>query len=126
MERKKLVPHITNTEWYVMQKIWDKSPSTAKELSASMTAKFGWAGNTTYTLIYRLMEKGAVREEGKGHGKLYYACIDEKDAQLEAAMNLIERVYRYDSNQLAEDVKHIIDYDLVKPLKKTVKMAYGA
>lgn len=106
-EMKKMgsgVPHITNSEWQVMQLLWEKSPSTAKELSATMTAKFGWAGNTTYTLIYRLLDKGAIRQEGQGHGKLYYVCVDEDDAASDAAQALIKRAYRGDDFKLVKEL----------------------
>ena len=101
---EKIVPHITNSEWQVMQLLWEKSPSTAKELSATMSAKFGWAGNTTYTLIYRLLDKGAIRQEGQGHGKLYYTCVDENVAASHEANVLIERAYRGDSFKLVHEL----------------------
>lgn len=100
----KKVPHITNSEWQVMQLLWEKSPSTAKELSATMTAKFGWAGNTTYTLIYRLLDKGVIRHEGQGHGKLYYACVKEDDAASQEARQLVDRAYRGDGLKLVNEL----------------------
>lgn len=104
MMNENKVPHITNSEWQVMQLLWDKSPSTAKELSATMSAKFGWAGNTTYTLIYRLLDKGAIRHEGQGHGKLYFNCVEEDVAASYEAKLLIDRAYRGDSFKLAYEL----------------------
>lgn len=104
MSQNGSLPKITDAEWHVMQLLWESSPRTAKELSACMTTKFGWAGNTTYTLIYRLLDKGAVRQEGTGHGKLYYACVSEDEAAMQAASALIERAYRGNAVQLVREL----------------------
>ena len=48
-------------ELRLMEILWEKAPVTAKELSRAAAQQIGWNKNTTYTVLTKLVQKGAVR-----------------------------------------------------------------
>ena len=51
---------LTDAELKVMDVLWEEGELSAVELAKKMNARIGWARNTTYTVIKKLIEKGAV------------------------------------------------------------------
>lgn len=48
-------------ELRLMEILWEKSPVTAKEVSRIAAQEIGWNKNTTYTVLTKLVQKGAVK-----------------------------------------------------------------
>ena len=40
---------LTNSEWYVLDCLWERSPMTVMELVSALHEKVGWAKSTTIT-----------------------------------------------------------------------------
>jgi BlaI family penicillinase repressor len=53
-------PNISESEWTVMEALWESSPQTASAVASAVQESTGWAQNTVRTLITRLVEKGAL------------------------------------------------------------------
>lgn len=53
-------PDISESEWCVMDALWENSPLTAAEVAKILRPKTNWADNTVRTLLTRLVEKGAL------------------------------------------------------------------
>ena len=59
--------NLSDSEWKLMNRLWEQSPRTIMELTASLKEDTGWSKNTVITMLARLEAKGAVRhEEGPG------------------------------------------------------------
>ena len=80
-----------DSELKVMEIIWEKEPITAKEISIILNEAIGWNKNTTYTVINKLIKKGAVyREEPE------FTCtagIKKAQVQCEETRTLIDKLY---------------------------------
>lgn len=50
-----------DAELRLMELVWAHAPVTAKELSLIAARETGWNKNTTYTILKKLVDKGAVR-----------------------------------------------------------------
>jgi predicted transcriptional regulator len=50
-------------ELKLMELLWENEGATAKELTLLAAAKIGWNKNTTYTVIKKLVAKGAIKRE---------------------------------------------------------------
>ena len=50
-------------ELKLMELLWENEGATAKELSVLAAEKIGWNKNTTYTVIKKLVAKGAIKRE---------------------------------------------------------------
>ena len=45
---------LTNSEWYVLDCLWERSPMTVMELVSALHEKVGWAKSTTITTLRRM------------------------------------------------------------------------
>lgn len=45
----------------LMELLWEREGASAKELSLLAAEKIGWNKNTTYTVIKKLVDKGAIK-----------------------------------------------------------------
>ncbi len=50
-----------DAELKLMEILWEKAPLTAKEVSKIAARHIGWNKNTTYTVLTKLVQKGAVK-----------------------------------------------------------------
>lgn len=80
-----------DSEWKVMQVLWQGGDLTAKELSLRLADSIGWNKNTTYTVIKKCIDKGAI--ERREPNFLCHARISMEQAQKEAADTLVDRVF---------------------------------
>ena len=51
---------IFEVEYRFMRLVWDKEPINSTELTKLCRDEFGWKKSTTYTVIKRLSERGAI------------------------------------------------------------------
>ena len=51
---------LQDAELKVMDVIWRCGKVSAKDISMVLTERYGWKKNTTYTLIKRCIDKGAI------------------------------------------------------------------
>ena len=58
--------NLSDSEWKLMNRLWEQSPRTIMELTASLKEDTGWSKNTVITILARLEAKGAVRHEEGG------------------------------------------------------------
>lgn len=61
---------LTNSEWYVLDCLWDQPPRTVMQLVAALGERLGWAKSTTITTLRRMEDKGLVRAEVRGRTKI--------------------------------------------------------
>ena len=80
-----------DSEWKVMEVLWQTGDRTAKELSQALADKIGWNKNTTYTVIKKCIEKGAI--ERREPGFVCHAQISKQQAQKEEAETLVDKVF---------------------------------
>ena len=59
-------------ELNVMELLWSNKVLAAKDISKIIKEYIGWEKNTTYTVIKRLIDKGAVQREDPG-----FLCSDK-------------------------------------------------
>lgn len=55
-----------DSELKVMEVLWEQGPKPAKDIVDVLSARIGWNKNTTYTVIKKCIEKGAVERGEPG------------------------------------------------------------
>ena len=80
-----------DSEWKVMEVLWQDGDTTAKELSLRLAGSAGWNKNTTYTVIKKCVEKGAI--ERREPNFVCHAAITKRQAQKEEADSLVDKVF---------------------------------
>lgn len=86
--------NLTNSEWYVLDCLWDSAPMTVMQLVAALQKKVGWAKSTTITTLSRMEAKGLLRSEAQGRGKQYYPTVERREATRRETRSFLDRVYR--------------------------------
>lgn len=78
-------------ELNVMELLWSNKVLAAKDISKIIKKYIGWEKNTTYTVIKRLINKGAVRREDPGF--LCSAEVTKKEIQDIETKALLNKMY---------------------------------
>jgi len=86
-------PPISEAEALVMQELWARSPQGADEIAATLGPRQGWQLATVKTLLYRLLNKGAVTAERDGRRYLYAPAVPQDAWTADAGMSLIDRLF---------------------------------
>ncbi|MBQ1437519.1 MAG: BlaI/MecI/CopY family transcriptional regulator [Ruminococcus sp.] len=85
---------LTDSEWKIMETLWEIQPATIAELTFSLKKETGWQKSTVITLLKRMEQKGAVTYQQGERAKRFFACLRRKDAVLSETNRFLERVYR--------------------------------
>lgn len=85
---------LTHSEWYVMDCLWQHSPSTVMELVSALSEKAGWAKSTTITTLRRMEDKGLVTVEVRGRTKYYAPALEREQAVRRETRSFLDRVYQ--------------------------------
>lgn len=72
--------NLSDSEWKLMNPLWEQPPMTITELTAALREETGWTKNTIITMLSRLEAKGAIRHEEGVRAKQYYPCLAREDA----------------------------------------------
>lgn len=55
-----------DSELKVMEVLWEQGSKSAREIVDVLSERIGWNKNTTYTVIKKCIEKGAIQREEPG------------------------------------------------------------
>jgi predicted transcriptional regulator len=78
-------------ELNIMELLWSNKSLAAKDISKIIKEYIGWEKNTTYTVINRLIEKGAIKREDPGF--LCRAAISKRTVQAIETKVLLNKLY---------------------------------
>jgi predicted transcriptional regulator len=84
---------LNDSEWTVMQAVWREAPASAREVLERVHAETGWAYSTVKTVLARLVEKGALREEKRGKASIYEPRVTRDAARKAALSSLLEKAF---------------------------------
>ena len=76
-----------DSEWKVMEVLWQQNDQTAKAVSLHLAQSAGWNKNTTYTVIKKCIDKGAIERREPNF------VISKQQAQTEEAQSLVDKVF---------------------------------
>lgn len=74
-----------------MNILWRDGDTTAKRISELLQEEIGWNRNTTYTLIKRCIQKGAI--ERMEPNFLCHALIPKEEVQEAETKELIDKIF---------------------------------
>jgi BlaI family transcriptional regulator, penicillinase repressor len=118
MERIK----IFDAEYRFMNIIWAHSPISSTQLVKLANDELGWKKSTTYTVIRRLCERGAIKNEHT----LVCALVNREQVMCEETEEHIDKVYEGSLKLFFTTFlkKEKLSRDDVEELKKIVEQ-YG-
>lgn len=87
-------PDISESEWAIMEALWESSPQTASEVTKTLRASMNWAENTVRTLLTRLVEKGALKTSENASGTRTFIPAVKREACVRAeSQSFLDRIF---------------------------------
>ena len=80
-----------DSELKVMEILWREGAVCAKRVGAIAAQEIGWNKNTTYTVIKKLIDKGAIRRDEPGF--ICTPLVSRDAARKEETARLIDRLW---------------------------------
>ncbi|MBD5460561.1 MAG: BlaI/MecI/CopY family transcriptional regulator [Lachnospiraceae bacterium] len=81
---------LSESEYYLMDIIWEKQPIGSTELARCCLEKLGWKKSTAYTMLKRLTDKKAAKNENA----VVTALIDREMVFRQESEALLEKSFR--------------------------------
>ena len=85
--------NLTESEWYVMECIWESSPRTGREAVDYLKEHNNWSRSTTLTMLRRMTEKGLIKCDDSGEMKSYFPLVERNAAVITETENFLDRIY---------------------------------
>ncbi|WP_353095379.1 BlaI/MecI/CopY family transcriptional regulator [Tissierella praeacuta] len=114
---------ISNSEWDIMEILWDNNPLSSKEIIEKIEQKRDWKPTTIKTLISRLVDKNVIDYEKRGKSYYYYPLMNKEDCINARANRFVNKFYKGElkamiasfieeyefSNEEINELKEILD-----------------
>ncbi len=84
---------LTNSEWHIMENLWEASPKTATQLIKAMEEETGWAKSTTKTVLKRMEQKGYIAYREGEKAREYYAVLMRNEVVESETSSFLNRIY---------------------------------
>ena len=97
---KNLAEKISSSELEVMKALWDAGDALPlTEIRTTLQERFDWSDPTVKTLVRRLCDKGALKQEKRG--VYYYSpCLTRQDYNAWAAGDMVNRLFKGNAHEL--------------------------
>ena len=86
-----MIVKLFDSELKVMNVLWNEGDCTAKHISNVMKEEIGWNMNTTYTLIKRCINKGAIASSEPTF--MCHALIPREKVQIAETNEFIDKMF---------------------------------
>jgi predicted transcriptional regulator len=100
------LPTLSETQWEIMNLIWDRTECSVAEVWKVLRDRRGVSRNTVQTLIVRLEEKGWLRHRESEDGFLYSPTVSRGESQRASVKRLIESVFNGSAEGLVLTLLH--------------------
>ncbi len=115
------------SEWAILQKVWDLEPCPAPTVQESLQDEKGWAYTTVKTMMDRMVKKGLLKTEKIRNLYLYNSAVTQSQARKSEIARTLKRAFNgtftpmmqflIESDQLSED-EYLRLEDLIKKRKR--------
>ena len=114
---------IFDAEMHLMNKIWDEGTIKAIDLANWATENLGWKKNSTYSMLKKLIEKGAVRRDEPGF--LLTPLVSREEIALDETNILIEKMFNGNVKKLLTSLlsNQQLSAEDIEELKNIVKQS---
>lgn len=84
--------HITEAQWEVMAVVWERAPVAAREILDVLKDRRNWTLATVRTLLRRLVNKGALKQQVDGKRFLYTPRVSMAACLRHESESFLDRV----------------------------------
>jgi BlaI family penicillinase repressor len=119
---------LIDSEWAILEVVWEIEPCTAPTVQEALVAEKGWAYTTVKTMMDRMVNKGLLKTEKIRKMYLYQSAITRKKACKGEIAKTVKRAFSgaltpmmqfvLENETLSEDEYQHLE-DLIKHRKRT-------
>lgn len=84
---------VTNSEWYLMDCLWEEYPRTLMQLVPLLNERVGWSKSTCATMVRRMSEKGLIGYDENGKTKYFFPKVKKEDVVVQETRDFLQRIY---------------------------------
>lgn len=84
---------VTNSEWYVMNCLWQQKPLSLMQLVPMLKDSTGWSKSTCATMVRRMTEKGLIGYEENGKTKYFFPKVQKQEVIVQETRDFLQRIY---------------------------------
>ena len=119
MSKQKIIK-LQGAELKVMHVLWHEGDCTAKHISNILAEQIGWNMNTTYTLIKRCINKGAIERSEPNF--MCHALVSREVVQETETNELLDKLFDGSADKLFAALvgRKNLSPEQIKKLKKIV------
>ena len=93
-------PRPTDAELSILRVLWDRGPSTVRQVHDVLSVGRDFAYTTTLKLLQLMTEKGGAVREEDGRVHLYRAAVAQEETQRHLIRDLVDRAFGGSPSQL--------------------------
>ena len=93
MGPRKPDPDILETEWDILEALWQAERATARQVTEALASRRGWAYSTVKTLLDRMAEKELVVARQVGNVWEYTPAMPRRKAQRQAWRRFVDMAF---------------------------------
>src|SRR5687768_3811097 len=93
MGPRKPEPEILETEWDILEALWQAERATARQVTEALVERRGWAYSTVKTLLDRMVEKQLVAARQVGNVWEYTPAMPRQKAQRWAWRRFVDMAF---------------------------------
>jgi len=93
-------PRPTDAEISILRVLWERGPSTVRQVHDVLSVDRDFAYTTTLKLLQLMTEKGVAIREEDGRVHLYRAAVAQEETQRHLIRDLVDRAFGGSPSQL--------------------------
>ena len=97
---KASTPRPTDAELAILRVLWERGPSTVRQVHDALTPERPTAYTTALKLLQIMTEKGLVRRDETDRTHVYYARLSEDQTQRQLVRDLLDRAFGGSASKL--------------------------
>ena len=97
---KRKLPKPTDAELAILRVLWERGPSTVREVTDAIQEERGTGYTTALKLMQIMTEKGLVRRDDTNRSHVYEAVAAAEETQRQLVGDLLDRAFGGSAQQL--------------------------
>jgi predicted transcriptional regulator len=97
---KKVLPKPTDAELAILRVLWERGPSTVRDVTEALQVERGTGYTTALKLLQIMHDKGLVRRDDSQRTHIYSAVASEDVTQQQLIRDLLDRAFGGSARQL--------------------------
>jgi BlaI family penicillinase repressor len=97
---RNIIPRPTDAELTILRVLWERGPSTVRQVHEVMTRERPTAYTTALKLLQIMTDKGLVRRDETDRSHVYQARLTREQTQRQLVRDLLDRAFGGSSSKL--------------------------